>query len=57
MPANNTKLHDDNSPCEEIVWFMATKPEPLKILKAIDLLCPSCSQAMRDFLTRENTAC
>jgi hypothetical protein len=54
MPDNNSKLHEDGSECENLVYFMATKPEPMRILKAIDMLCPLCSQRIREFLARDD---
>jgi hypothetical protein len=51
---NNTPLHEGPSECENLVYFMATKPEPMRILKAIDMLCPICSQRIRKFLAERN---
>jgi hypothetical protein len=56
MAANKSPAPDLHADCENVVWMLATKPTPLRIIKAIGLLCPICSQKMRDFLEIEEKA-
>ena len=50
---NKSKSFDPHAECEDVVWILCTNPSPLRILRAIDILCPSCSQKLRDFLAIE----
>jgi hypothetical protein len=53
---NNSNFGPGHTECENVVWMLATKPTPLRIIRAIGLLCPICSQKMKDFLAIEEEA-
>jgi len=50
---NNSNFGPGHAECENVVWMLATKPTPLRIIRAIGILCPICSQKMKDFLAIE----
>lgn len=53
MATNKSKFSPGHAECENVVWILATSPTPLRIIKAIGLLCPICSQKLRDFIHLE----